>query len=423
MTAVVPVRAANPLRPFPWGALDAVSRSDVAAGRALRRWSNAFIRAGEAGAALGALLDARVSVAVGRVGDRVNASQPLDDGIGVLVGPSETGDLAHSVLLEVEPALGVALVARALRRQGPPLLGAGGGPKALAGAVAAIALAAARRAHANRALHVLDAGSALALERKLSEASGELIEASLTVIVNGEAFGARALVPRAAAQAAPVAAWNRASLAALGDVPLALPMVAAANRSTAGEVGTLRRGDAWLPATWSLRLSPGGTLEGPLLLAAPSSEEGACVALGDEGRLVVREGAFPLALTPESRDGATSQEPKARRSDRERREEKNRVSESDKDALVEAIGEVPVVVRVEVGVVEMRAREWATLVPGDVVALGSKIGDAVTLRVGGVTVARGELVDLEGEIAVRILGRANGEAPAGQARPAGKESG
>jgi flagellar motor switch/type III secretory pathway protein FliN len=63
----------------------------------------------------------------------------------------------------------------------------------------------------------------------------------------------------------------------------------------------------------------------------------------------------------------------------------------------------------------MRAREWASLSPGDVVALGRRIGEAVTLRVGGVTVARGELVDLDGEIAVRILGR---EGPAAEPREA-----
>ena len=76
-----------------------------------------------------------------------------------------------------------------------------------------------------------------------------------------------------------------------------------------------------------------------------------------------------------------------------------------RDALVDAVGEVPVVVRVEIGTAEMRAREWAALGAGDVVALGRKIGDGVTLRVGGVTVARGELVDLDGEVGVRILGR------------------
>jgi flagellar motor switch/type III secretory pathway protein FliN len=130
-----------------------------------------------------------------------------------------------------------------------------------------------------------------------------------------------------------------------------------------------------------------------VLLAAPAQEIGVRAMLGDDGRLVLREGTEPLAWTPA------------------RAEEKdlNAMSDTqpDADALVQAVGEAPVVVRVEIGVAEMRAREWASLTPGDVVALGRKIGEPVTLRVGGVAVARGELVDLDGEVAVRILGRAS----------------
>ena len=75
--------------------------------------------------------------------------------------------------------------------------------------------------------------------------------------------------------------------------------------------------------------------------------------------------------------------------------------------VLESLEQAPIVVRVELGTVEMKAREWAELGPGDVVALGRKIGDLAILRVGGVEVARGELVQVEGEIAVRIASRAN----------------
>jgi len=82
---------------------------------------------------------------------------------------------------------------------------------------------------------------------------------------------------------------------------------------------------------------------------------------------------------------------------------------NDTNALIEAVGEVPVVVRVEIGTAQMRAREWAALSKGDVVALGRRIADPVILRVGGVEVARGELVELEGEVAVRIVDRFDGK--------------
>jgi flagellar motor switch/type III secretory pathway protein FliN len=39
------------------------------------------------------------------------------------------------------------------------------------------------------------------------------------------------------------------------------------------------------------------------------------------------------------------------------------------------------------------------------VALGRRIGDPVVLRVGGVAVARGDLVEIDGEVGVRIVER------------------
>lgn len=72
---------------------------------------------------------------------------------------------------------------------------------------------------------------------------------------------------------------------------------------------------------------------------------------------------------------------------------------------VEVLEDAPVVVRVELGTVEMKAREWAELAPGDVVSLGRRVGDPAILRVGGVEVARGELVQVDGEYGVRIVSR------------------
>jgi len=69
---------------------------------------------------------------------------------------------------------------------------------------------------------------------------------------------------------------------------------------------------------------------------------------------------------------------------------------------LDALEDAPVVVRVELGVVELPAREWAALADGDVLAIGRKLGDPAVLRVGGVEVARGELVQVDGEYGVRI---------------------
>jgi flagellar motor switch/type III secretory pathway protein FliN len=85
------------------------------------------------------------------------------------------------------------------------------------------------------------------------------------------------------------------------------------------------------------------------------------------------------------------------------------VRDEQADALADSVGEVPVVVRVEIGEATMTAREWATLGKGDVVTLRRRVGEYVTLRVGGVPVATGELVEVEGEVGVRIVGRTAAE--------------
>jgi flagellar motor switch/type III secretory pathway protein FliN len=82
-----------------------------------------------------------------------------------------------------------------------------------------------------------------------------------------------------------------------------------------------------------------------------------------------------------------------------------RVTEVGEGALLEAVGDVPVVVRVEIGEARMAAREWASLGRGDVITVGRRVGELVVLRVGGVAVARGELVNVDGEVGVRIAER------------------
>ena len=70
--------------------------------------------------------------------------------------------------------------------------------------------------------------------------------------------------------------------------------------------------------------------------------------------------------------------------------------------MTEAVLDAPVVVRVEVGTISLTAAEWAALAPGDVIETGRRINEPVVLRVAGREVARGELVEVEGELGVRI---------------------
>ncbi|MCC6746296.1 MAG: type III secretion system cytoplasmic ring protein SctQ [Deltaproteobacteria bacterium] len=64
---------------------------------------------------------------------------------------------------------------------------------------------------------------------------------------------------------------------------------------------------------------------------------------------------------------------------------------------------LPVQITVEVGRVQVMAAQVLDLGPGDVLTLERPVSAEVELRVGGRLVARGELVDVEGEAGVRLL--------------------
>jgi flagellar motor switch/type III secretory pathway protein FliN len=122
------------------------------------------------------------------------------------------------------------------------------------------------------------------------------------------------------------------------------------------------------------------------LLAAPDATLGICADLAGSDRIVLGGELKPLGAVEGPMDEARGS-----------------------DALIEAVGEIPVLVRVEVGEARMAARDWASLTKGDVIALGRRVGEHVVLRVSGVPVARGDLVEIDGEIAVRIVERLDGD--------------
>ncbi len=330
------------------------------------------MRVTELAGALAQLLSARVDILLRGV---TASSGAVGGGVGVLLGPADRP--AELALVEIEPALATALCARALRRKAPAIVDGARDPgEHVAGGVAAILVAAARRAHAGTPLLVRGAGAAKALAVSLGH---DVLVASFTVLVDDDAFLARVALPRAQTLRAAPVSWSVASLALLGDTPLRLPIVAAATLAAASDVASLRVGDAWLPGGWALGAP--GHLRGSVILAAPAADVGVRADLGEDGQLVLVGDGVELSM---QEDQTTN------------------------EALGQALGDVPVVVRVEIGAAELRAREWAALGKGDVLALGTKIAEPVTLRVGGVEVARGELVEIDGEVGVRILSRRDG---------------
>jgi len=386
---------ASPLRPrpFPYASLPAVAREELRIATRVREASAAFVRADALTAALGELTGEAVSITL-RSSRLAGPGGITAHGIGVLLAPAEEPGLGRAALVDIEPALASSLVARALRQRAPRITDASRGPSAeIAGALAALVHAALRRAHAGAPLRVVAAGPAGALGRDLAAAHGRIATISFTVGVGADAFDTRVSVPLAEIPHSQAARGIYCDdLAAMGDVPLALPLVAMTCLAGRDTLESLRAGDVFVLPSFPMTVAGDGALTGSVAIVPGTAERGLGADLGEGGRLMLRSGALEShpwdALASATAIDAMSEEP---------------------NPTLEVIEDAPVVVRVELGALEMKAREWAGLAPGDVVTLGRKLGDPVILRSGGVELARGELVQVDGEYGVRILGRAGGK--------------
>jgi flagellar motor switch/type III secretory pathway protein FliN len=363
------------LRPFPWSTL---AREDRHARRALSALRQALTPPAPPGAALealGRLLRATGSVSVDGLSTGPVSPSPGGSVKLHLSAPTDASDRpGWWVVVEADAPLVAAVVARAMGGNAPRVTALREVSPALVGAFAAVAAAALRQAG-------VVAGVAPVAVAAGVEA--ESLVARLTVTLGDEVFPVRAVLP-ASLLGSCAPAFGRADLQSLGDLPLSLPVVACQTYASVGEVAALAPGDAWmLGESWKLGASA-SKVAGRVWLCAGSAELGVVADLEVSGRIVVRSDGEELGWSA-MQDSAAEQ-----------------------DGLVQAVGEVPVVVRVEIGAVSMRAKEWSLLRPGDVVAMGSPVGAAVTLRVGGAAVAEGELVDLDGEIGVRIARRLGG---------------
>lgn len=361
------------VQPFPYASLERLTRAEILAGRDLRRFVRSSVRVDDLAAALASLASAKVSV-LERSVRRADPSRSDVSAVGVVLSSADGGTPA---LVEVEAALASAVVARVLGRPAPRVIDAARpAPSEISGAVAAVILAAVRRAHAGVAPRVLAAGPAAVLARDFCATNAEAVTAFLTVVVDDDAYDARVTVPSAAV---PRAEGAGDVLASLGDAPIALPLVVARCLATRAELADLRPGDAFLVPPGAIRCENGAVV-GPVVLAAGRAERGLGADLAEGGRLVLRGRveSVPWGAAMNDEAAATTRE---------------------------VLEEAPVVVRVELGAVEMKASEWAALGPGDVIALGRRVGEPAVLRVNGAEVARGELVQVDGEYGVRIVGR------------------
>ena len=233
-----------------------------------------------------------------------------------------------------------------------------------------------------------EAGSAMRLCTVHTDATGAhswlpeggLLILPLTLTLAGRSWSLRTLMPPMPADPPDPA---KGSVPALPpDLTLQLCAHAATVQLTRAELTTLAAGDALIPERCRLRRADDG-FHGEVQLHAAGSTRTTfhCRGGGSELRIehIEHHGGEP-----------TMTEGKVVRED----DGGQRASE--------LAGDAPVELCLELARFTVTLDELARLAPGDALSTGKPIGQRVALRAGKVLVAEGELVDVDGEVGVRL---------------------
>jgi len=354
------------LASYPWQALENVTRRSARTARRASARARAALDLPRIAQALAELCECEVSLIVQDI-----SSEPPKRSPSSTFG-FELGSGGLTGVLSVEPELALNLLTRVLRRP-ITLSTAGTLDDSLTGAFSALVVELARRAGAQTLLRVTDGDAACAQAQDLFVV--------LTALIAGTAYQVELRL--ALGDLAPLPAR---SLEELGGFEVAVPLVAGLSLADRSALVDFQPGNAWFPGA-GFWLDAHG--EGPVALAAPTHDRGVSARLSRDGKIVIRGESIALSFD-------------APADEREKDKLMPDPEKPNQSSLAEAVLDSPVVVRVEVGTVSMSAREWAGLGAGDVIETGRRIAEPVILRVAGKEVARGELVNLEGELGVRI---------------------
>jgi flagellar motor switch protein FliN/FliY len=182
-------------------------------------------------------------------------------------------------------------------------------------------------------------------------------------------------------------------LAVLGDLPLSPRLRIGQSRLSTAELGRITVGAVFLPGP-DLWLDSEGRGQG--YLVAPEGDWSYPCNLVDGGRIVLGAHAVNRDIdAPDPKEASTNC---ARGS-----------KTTSAKSLADVLAETPLTVQIELGVVTLPAREFARLLPGDVIETQSNLGEPVTLRIAGRAVASAELVNIEGQLGLRIRELFTGE--------------
>jgi flagellar motor switch/type III secretory pathway protein FliN len=357
------------VRPFPWERVPRIPRAAWLEQQQTLSRVRSVLSVQRALAALGALIGATVSAEVVTChATPRDASTPAELGVTF----PATG---LCVIVRPEPDLARFCVARLLKQEFEL-----GWPDteldpSLRGAIAALVLEVARRAAPHEGPELISA----------SEPEGDwTLCYAATLRIEGRAYRLTLECERLRPGARAFALGAPLDLGRLGTLPLAVPWVAALFWLSPQALAAAALGDVWLPRAGWIAPSP-HVQQG--ILAPPGLDWGLPVD-ASQGKIVLGAEAQSLGR----------QEPVTM----DERPDENHTSAGEPSALEQIVGETPIVVRLEIGSLELTAREWASLSPGDVVQSGRRLDEPVILRVMGRELARGELVEVDGELGVRI---------------------
>lgn len=356
--------------PYPWHALPRVAAAHVDAVARVRRAYPA-VRAGDVAAQLSSLLGQSVAIEV----RRVSTGRAALGGRGDLVSLSD-GDGAITLELEAELALAVASL---LAGGKLPRIARGRNvePEVL-GAVAGVVQWLARSVGVDVALS--------------SESIADAVTLDLKVVVGVLRTAARLAVAVPERDRSPSSAET---LRRLGETPLALPVVIASGVGRASDLADCAAGDVVIVDVRCTGLVAPHRSAGVAARAHPPDASG-------RQRVTLEEGRVELAAPPEP-----NEEARAMIDETGATMQLQALDDTPRSRLSDDLAELPMAVRVELGNVTLTAREWGAMGPGDVLVLDTRVGDPVSLRINGKVLARGELVEVDGAVGVRITERAS----------------
>lgn len=226
---------------------------------------------------------------------------------------------------------------------------------------------------------------------------------SLDVAIGVDRGWARIVIGAATLQALPPTLPLPQALRSLGGVELVATVDIGRTFASLAELASLKAGDVLLvDEAWALESPPAAPLQAALKAAALLGARLKVGVLGasrtvwwcrnetDGLRLLAVDATVPSSFKPQSR----AKEKSAMHTEN--------LSPVDWRQAVDQLGDAPLEVAIEVARLALPLEELAALRPGQVLRLGRGVDSQVTLRVGQRTVASGELVDVDGEIGVRL---------------------